>query len=421
MLAPLVPFASLPERGNPFNLLAARPDAFSSKTGLTGPHGFAENIQRSNSFELFNSILQKAYGQIGFKPGHGFSNPNQPESNIGLADYALSDFQSVEKISPNQAARTILDFVTQRIHADAANGASQQELLERLDQGLQGFIKGFNEAKDIIEGLGLLTPALAEEINDTYARVTGGIEALRDNILGKADDSSEIGEANHTTQLSRVLVAAQTNQSSSFSLSLTTQDGDRVTIEIARSSQSSFSAAFDHNANGSSLSINQQRSTSSSFSLNVIGELDEGELGAINQLLQDVDTIANDFFGGRLDQAFEQALQLEINREELSSLNLQLKKTTTVQALAAYQSTAQNSLATESESKSVLESPFAELTHLIDILQDISDKAGKFADPTRLIEDLAAGVSRIGHQQQEQENSSELGEKLKELISQFGL
>ncbi len=418
MLAPLAPSTSLLNRGNHFNTLPSNSGGFASRATFSGGINFAENRHQREAFEIFNAILQRGYGQILSNPSNdALASTQFPQSD--LTKYAPAGLQSVEKISSQQAAGTILDFITHRIQSDAANGASQEQLLQRLEQGLQGFIEGFNDARDQIEALGLLTPELSDEINDTFERVTSGIEQLRESIVG--DESAGIGDINRSTNLSRLRLDSRTTESSSFSLSLTTQDGDQVSIEISHASQSSLAAYFERNNNGSSLSISQQNHSSSSFNLHVIGELDEGELEAINQLLQDVGAIANDFFGGRLDQAFEQALDLNINREELSSLNLQLQKTTTRQALAAYQTTAQNGLSAANESQSEPVSPFADLNQLISILQDLSDKAGKFARPLRLIEDLANGVSSISHQRNEPNNIFDLGEKLNELISQFEL
>jgi hypothetical protein len=106
-------------------------------------------------------------------------------------------------------------------------------LLQRLEQGLQGFIEVFNEAKEQIEALGLLTPDLSAEIGDTFERVTGRIEQLRESITGgvaEDEPSAGIGDINRSSELSRLRLDAQTAESSSFSLSLTTQDGDQGRI-----------------------------------------------------------------------------------------------------------------------------------------------------------------------------------------------
>jgi len=140
-----------------------------------------ENISHFNtnkSFAVFNDILQKSYQKMVFNPEMGDANPTN-----SAAKAELSDYQSVEKISSQQAASTILNFIKQRITLDQLEGADQQALLERLEQGQQGFEKGFNEAKQIIDDLGLLTPELLEEINDTYSLVTEGIIQLKENII----------------------------------------------------------------------------------------------------------------------------------------------------------------------------------------------------------------------------------------------
>lgn len=418
MLAPLAPFASSQNRGHQFSNLPANSNGIASQAAFRGGINFAENRHQRDAFEIFNAILQRGYSQILFNPANQGLDAAQ-SSQAELAQYAPAGFQSADRISSQQASGNILNFITQRIQSDTANGASQEQLLQRLDQGLKGFIEGFNEAKDQIEALGLLTPELSDEINDTFERVTGGIEQLRENIVGDvADETDGIGDLNRSADLSRLRLETQNSESSSFSLSLTTQDGDQVNIDISRASQSSFSGNFEDNASGSSLSISRQSSSSSSFNLSVTGELDEGELEAINSLLGDVEAIADDFYGGRLDQAFELALELDINREELSSLNLQLQKTTTSQALAAYQTAAQSSLPVDAQTPPTSTSPFADLNQLINILQDLSDKSGKFAVPVRLIEDLANGVSEVNHLQRD---DTTLGDTLNELISKFDL
>lgn len=418
------PLSSITQQLDQFSIKPTKFDSFSSGTDIKGNVGFASQHHKVNSFEIFNAVLQKAYRHMAFNPGNDSSPSGQTtrpfeRENLpvlvgrDIANNGITKYERVDKISSQQAADTILNFITQRIELDKANGANQDQLLERLDQGLKGFIKGFNEAKDQIEGMGLLTSDLSEEINDTFAQVTNGIEQLRERITGINSDNNLT-----TTDVSRVRLAGQTYESTSFSLSLTTQDGDEITIEVSRSNQSRFSATQNSNGNSSSLNIKQQSTSSSSFNLIVNGELDDDELAAINQLLQDVDAIATDFFAGRFDEAFAQASELDINREELSSLNLQLQKTTTTKALASYQTTSQNGLSSGSINSS---SPFLELDHLLDGIQNILEQAKKFEEPLQLLDQLSAGVSRISHQDNQQYDVATLGDQLSSLISQFDL
>src|SRR5690625_7122319 len=56
-------------------------------------------------------------------------------------------------LTAEQAAGNILGFIERQIHRDIANGATEAELLSRLEAGLSGFKKGFNYGR---ESLGVL-------------------------------------------------------------------------------------------------------------------------------------------------------------------------------------------------------------------------------------------------------------------------
>jgi len=142
--------------------------------------GKVNHFNASKSFAVFNDILQKTYQKMVFNPEKLAENP---ANSVAKAD--LSDYQNVEKISSQQAADTILNFIKQQVTLDKLEGADDQALTERLEQGQQGFIKGFNEAKQIIDDLGLLTPELLQEIDDTYRLVTEGLALFKEDILNQ--------------------------------------------------------------------------------------------------------------------------------------------------------------------------------------------------------------------------------------------
>lgn len=419
-MSSIVPIASPLDRGRSFNPNLLTPSSFQNGQGVNRLSNVNENIQQSDSFAIFTAVLKEAYQKIAFSPQ--LPGENELTRPPEIAEYDLADFNPVGKISSKQAANNILNFISQRLRSDAASGAEPEQLLSRLDEGLEGFIKGFNEAKDIIEGLGLLTPELSNEINDTFERVTKGIEHLRERITERTNPPENqldgIGDINRTDNVSKLELSAQVSDSASFSLSLTTRDGDQVTIEIARSSRSNFSSSLGRNGANSSLAISQQRSSSSSFRLDVIGELDDDELAAIDELLQNVDAIASDFYAGRLDQAFDLASQLEIDREELSSLNLQLQKTTSIQALASYQTNAQNELTSSNGSEQVQLNSGIQLEQLLNDIQGLLTKAYEFDHPLQLVNDITSGVQQSYPPQVSGENMTDI---LKSLISQFSI
>lgn len=161
----------LPSSGNSSNQLTQASDTVNRVN--------TNYFKTSKSFAVFNDILQKTYQKMVFNPENLSANPTDSAAKVDLSDY-----QTVEKISSQQAANTILNFIKQRITLDRLEGADKLALLERLDQGQQGFEKGFNEAKQIIDDLALLTPELLEEINNTYSLVAEGIALLKEDIIG---------------------------------------------------------------------------------------------------------------------------------------------------------------------------------------------------------------------------------------------
>lgn len=179
---------------------------------------FRSEVGNRNGFELFNTILQKAYQRITEGPGQ----------LLAVSQASAQKYQPVDKITATQASSTILNSIRRQLQSDEANGASKEALLARLDAGLEGFIKEFNEAKNQIDGLGPLTPETAAEIEDTYNRVNNGIDQLRNSI----NDETNSLSSDEVSSLNRVDFAVDYSQRDSFSLELTTRDGDVVSIEV---------------------------------------------------------------------------------------------------------------------------------------------------------------------------------------------
>ncbi|MFT5506622.1 MAG: hypothetical protein ACI8XC_004350 [Gammaproteobacteria bacterium] len=330
------------------------------------------NTSTRDSFELFNRILQSAYQRIAIGPSE-VGSINSANDHASTSQSTAPPYQTTEKTTATQASGTILNFINQQLQMDKANGASKEDLMSRLDAGLNGFIKGFNAAKTQIEDMGLLIPDTAAKINDTYDRVSNGIEQLRNNIT------------NDGTNLARFTLDSEHSQQDSFSLQLITQDGDTVSIEISRLTQLDMSASID--LEKLTIAYNQSSFSSNSFSFVVSGELDEGELASINQLLQSVDSIASDFYQGRVDEAFQQTLDLEFDSTEFARLDLNLQQTTASTAVAAYKSTA------SSNSHSSDHGP-SQLSQLLGHLKKTFDAARNFQEPLKLLNEALSGLDR---------------------------
>jgi len=65
------------------------------------------------------------------------------------------------------------------------------------------------------------------------------------------------------------------------------------------------------------------------FSYSVEGDLDDDEKAAIEALIKDVNSLQKDFFSGNVDKAFEKALELGFDNEQISGFNMDLQQTQT--------------------------------------------------------------------------------------------
>ena len=156
---------------------------------------------------------------------------------------------------------------------------------------------------------------------------------------GGNDRLRESAGTNSSSQL-RIGAAERFKSAESFSLSLQTRDGDTVTIAFSR--EDSYRARFaagvnrDGEQSESAARFSIDRQHSSEFGFTVEGELDSDEIDAITRLIQDVALLAEDFFSGNLQQAFERSTQLSLDGGQLASLSLSMEQSQQYSAVATY-------------------------------------------------------------------------------------
>ena len=106
--------------------------------------------------------------------------------------------------------------------------------------------------------------------------------------------------------------------SRSLSFDLTTQEGDKVSIR--------FDAKDAFVARAGSQGEGVAGKSGYAFSFEVVGALDEGELDAINALLEDVQALSQTFYEGDIGRAFEMALSLDYDDSEIAAYALELTR-----------------------------------------------------------------------------------------------
>ena len=297
------------------------------------------------------------------------------------------------------AANNILKFVELQLQQDVADGSTKEQLESRINAALEGFNQGYDEAEDALSGLELLSPELNAEISLTKEKVLAGIEQFKVDYLDQEPVELEVSEPEQTaptrqsTNESTLLDRQSAGLANDFSLELTTADGDKVTINASMlMAQTQELGAYSGSVDGQQIQMaymSQASYKESSFAFSVEGELDDEELKAINGLLNQVNDLAGDFYGGDVSKAFGKALELNYNSEEISEFSISL---TQIKNFTAYQAYQTEQPIFNPNAISQLK-PLADFTRdLVNVSQQVEDI---FAHPRDLITDVMKQITQL--------------------------
>lgn len=356
--------------------------------------------KRQAALQIVNRTLTLAYETINSK-----------------AQAASAEYEAFEPLTAEKVANNILGFIERRLQMDIAEGADQKALQERLEAGLSGFKKGFAEASEKLEALSLVSPEIQSDIDKTYDLVLKGVDDLRSKFIqsaaGDAENltsgepakivtSSGTKEPANKLDLPNFLPATHTHvgygnyeygRAREFSFELTTKEGDKITIKASSSEGLAIEAARGKN---SVSEVKVSYSASESFSLSVEGELSDEELGAINDLLGRVNNLASEFFNGDIDLAFEQAMNLGYDAQQIARFSLNLAQAEIQQVTQAYQAFEPHQTGASDNRPQLLVDQLLPLGNFIKDLIASVDRASEFSEPKRLISDLADAMPSGG-------------------------
>jgi hypothetical protein len=253
---------------------------------------------------------------------------------------SLFDFEKV--------ARNVLKFVGGVIRGAANGGASDEKLTGLFSQAREGVSRGFAMAEKDLAGF--MNDEIQQGMTKSRDLIDTGIDDLETDIFGR----------NEATAVSLTsLEAVSASDEKSGSLLIRTKDGDEVTFsfESLRSFQASQQLSFTAQNSGTqnasdengaqtssdSQSFTAEQTTSyqyyerSGISFSLKGELDEDELQSVADLVGQVQDLADTFYSGDIDKAFEEALSLGFDDKELVGYALQLNRTTQTEVLRTYE------------------------------------------------------------------------------------
>ena len=392
----------------------------------------------------FNS-LQTPSSRTNDNPDRAVNSPRTPMPIpvIDLSDGGrslLDDFQQKtnkvpvayqiipvgQRPSSQQSADTIINFIGGRLEALASSGADRETLESAFEQAVKGFQQGLKEAKNILQGVQMMSDEVSGGIDVTEQLVRDGLAQLRTQFLDSNQStqtpsqppqpapalvSSVVNayrqQSTEVTRYSQSTISADDNpaasnlraaasdyaasyrRNDSIELSLRTRDGDLVTLsfssDISTNRSSTFAGIQSENSSSAALTYQRAVSVSSNFSMTVKGELDSGEMAALNNLLAEVSAVSDEFFNGDFDKAFEMAINFEMDGKEFSTMALDINRSTRATVTESYVGlTGQNS------GQSSLTSNTANLDSLVEKLLSMIEKSASFDQSQKLLTELLA-------------------------------
>ncbi|MBT0585844.1 DUF5610 domain-containing protein [Alteromonas oceanisediminis] len=260
---------------------------------------------------------------------------------------SLFDFEKV--------AENVMRFVGGVIKGAASSGADEAKLASLFEQAKSGVAKGIAMAERDIGSF--MNEEIKEGITRSRSLIGEQIGRLEQNLLGKPQQNSD--------QVQNVAsLQASYSQESSGELTIRTKDGDEVSLQFVDLRQASFSTQSFQNqllnnpagdaseqaqprgsdsndtAEGENTSASQRSNAQtlefSGFRVTVSGELDQNELTAIGNLVADATDLADTFYRGDIETAFNQALELGYDKQELVGYALQLNRIEKAEVVKAY-------------------------------------------------------------------------------------
>ncbi len=331
---------------------------------------------------------------------------NKLNQQFGLQGSQKLQYLQPEDYGPQAVADRILGFVEGHINAKAKGGASDDELNDLLSQARQGIDKGFSEAEDILKGLDMLNGKVKQDINDTYNLLQDGLTNFEKELF---EDVATADNARDTHSTQSAELASSQSQQRRFSLEVTTRDGDVIQIQASASQSSQSAMSLGSQGNQSSVSAVSSKSSSFELNFSIQGDLDQQEKQSLAHLMSQLNDVADEFFNGDLQQAFEQAKSLKYNDNEIAEFAFKAHRRETSAVAARYQ-----------QDQAPSNNPFKQLGDAFDQFEQVYSAPNMqelFENPVAVATQVLEKM--VESQQQTQELLAEAREKLDKVFEFF--
>ncbi|WP_111980078.1 DUF5610 domain-containing protein [Algibacillus agarilyticus] len=242
----------------------------------------------------------------------------------------LFDFEDV--------AKNVLNFVGGALTGAAKGGAKTEQLLQMLGEARKGVEKGIGDARKILGDSILPGGEIDEGIKKTNGLINFGFDRFEQQINDPDYNGAYRYEAVGYQE------SIEISSEKTGNIEIQTNDGDVVTINFeslrAYNEKRKEEQTSEENAEGNLYTRSKEHSIENyhndKFAFSVEGELDEAELKAVGDLINNISSLADEFYNGDVTAAYEKATELGFDQKEISNYAIELEMTNKVKVQQAY-------------------------------------------------------------------------------------
>lgn len=195
-----------------------------------------------------------------------------------------------------------------------------------------------------------------------------------------------------------------TSHSRSAELEITTKQGDVVKISLNQLATSSRTAFQIEQGNSKISGYEESLSFESNFEIRIEGDLNKNEQKSLKNLLNQLYKVSDEFFNGKIANAFEHAQKVGFDSDQLTGFSLDLNSEQKVQAIAAYQ---QTTLSDQNINTNLLKNASAFIAQTKDFLADSKATLDFYAEPKQALSDLFSLVGQLLTKESEELNKQD--------------
>lgn len=296
--------------------LSARQDEVSA--GVSSQHKLRLGVQ---------SLMSALKSNVSLGDSFHFSFESRQSVQLTEKQTRQLDKMEVEPFSFDfeAVAENVMEFVSSGIMLAKADGADDDKLADMLSQARSGIEQGFGMAREELDGLGMMTEELEQGINKSYDLLQSDLNDFEEALFGTENSGIENrGSQNDTGLRANDLLSQQLNmlEQEQGTINIQTRDGDNINIHFGSLMTLDQQSMQQQGMFSREISFSQ----SQSFSLQIEGELDEEELEAIGSLMQDIGKLADNFFSGDIEKAWQQANELGFDDQQVAQVSFDFQE-----------------------------------------------------------------------------------------------